>query len=101
MGIVTIEDFEGSGELAFFGEEWGKVKGLFVIGTAVYATCGWRPRRFGDGVDFNVNDVQYLQTVKENNIKKFTITFAHNVLEETVAIRNSVSKSSILSMVPI
>ncbi len=85
MGIVTIEDFEGSGELAFFGEEWGKVKGLFVIGTAVYATCGWRPRRFGEGVDFNVNDVQYLQTVKENNIKKFTITFAHNVLEETVA----------------
>ena len=38
FGIVTLEDYNGSGELPLFGEEWGKHSGMFAIGASVYVT---------------------------------------------------------------
>ena len=38
-GFVTLEDFEGSGELALFGEDWGKWRGIMVEGSTIYITA--------------------------------------------------------------
>ena len=85
MGIVNIEDFEGSGELAFFGEEWGKWRGMFVEGSTVFVRCKFSQRYANSQyIDMRVNDVQYLQTVRDNAIERFTITIDREAIDDSV-----------------
>ena len=84
-GFVTIEDFEGSGELAFFGEDWGRWRGMLSEGCAVFIT-GKCVQRYRDSnyYDFKVSDIQYLQTVKDERIEKITIDVDSEALDETI-----------------
>ena len=85
IGIVNIEDFEGSGELAFFGEEWGKWRGMFVEGSTVFVRCMFSQRYANSQyIDMRVNDVQYLQTVRDNAIERFTITIDREAIDDSV-----------------
>lgn len=84
-GFVTIEDFEGSGELAFFGEEWGRWKGMLVEGSTVFITAKCIQKyRDSNYYDLKIADIQYLQTVKDQRIEKFTITMDSTSIDETV-----------------
>lgn len=84
-GFVTIEDFEGFGELAFFGEEWGRWKGMLVEGSTVFITAKCVQKyRDSDYYDFKISDIQYLQTVKDQRIEKFTITMDTTSVDETI-----------------
>ena len=73
-GFVTIEDFEGSGELALFGEDWGAWRGIMMEGSTIYCTAKC-VARYGNSnyLDFKLSTVEYLQTVKENRLERFTI----------------------------
>jgi DNA polymerase-3 subunit alpha len=84
-GFVTIEDFEGSGEFAFFGEDWGRWRGMLSEGCAVFIT-GKCVQRYRDSsyYDFKVSDIQYLQTVKDERIEKITIDVDSEALDETI-----------------
>lgn len=84
-GFVTIEDFSGTGEIAFFGEEWGKWKGMMVVGSTVYLT-GKCSQRYRDSnyYDFRINDVQYLQTVRDKQIHRLTIVVDSEAIDEVV-----------------
>lgn len=74
MGIVTIEDFEGQGELAFFGEDWGRWQGMLMEGCSVYVKMKSQERFRGTGMyNINVQSVEYLQTVAEHSMTQFTI----------------------------
>ena len=72
--IVTIEDYEGAGEIALFGEESGRWRGMFPLSAAVYikATITQKYNK-STFLDFHINSVQYLQTILENQVKKLTI----------------------------
>ena len=85
MGIVNIEDFEGSGELAFFGEEWGKWRGMFVVGSTIFVRCKFT-QKFPNSpfIDMRIIDVQYLQTVRDNHIEKLTITIDRDAIDDNV-----------------
>ena len=84
-GFVTIEDFEGSGELAFFGEEWGKWKGMLVEGCTVLVKAQFVQRfRGSDMMEMRVTDIQYLQTVKDQKIERLTITVNADKIDDTV-----------------
>lgn len=84
-GFVTLEDFDGSGELAFFGEEWGKWSGMLVEGSTVYITAKCIQRfRGSDYYDLRVQDIKYMQSVREDKIDTFTICVDSNVIDETV-----------------
>ena len=84
-GFVTIEDFEGSGDLAFFGEEWGRWKGMLVEGSTVFITAKCVQKyRDSNYYDLKIADIQYLQTVKDQRIEKFTITMDSTSIDETV-----------------
>ncbi len=74
-GFVNIEDFEGSGELALFGEDWGRWSGMFQEGCAVFITAKCQ-QRFRDSkfVDLKVQNIEYLQTVKDKAIDRITIS---------------------------
>ena len=85
FGIVTLEDFEGSGELAFFGEEWGRWRGMFAEGCTVFVRCKFSQKYPNSKfIDLRVNDVQYLQTVRDNLIERFTICFDSENIDETI-----------------
>ena len=84
-GFVTIEDFAGGGELALFGKDWGDRSGMFSVGSAVYVTAKMQPRfQYSDQMELKVQDVQYLQAVKEKAIDRLTITMTTDLLDEQV-----------------
>ncbi len=73
-GFITLEDFQGSGELALFGEEWGKWKGILDTGCTVMVKAQFVQKyRDSQYKELKITDIQYLQTVKDNQIDKFTI----------------------------
>ncbi len=84
-GFVTIEDFEGSGELALFGEEWGQWKGMLIEGSTLMVKASVVQRyKWKDDLALKITDIQYLQTVKDDNIEKLTITFDADRMDDTI-----------------
>lgn len=83
-GFVTIEDFEGSGELAFFGEDWGRWNGMLTEGCTVMITAQM-VQRFRDSnmKEMRVTSIQYLQTVKDRELEKFTIILDLDKVDDT------------------
>lgn len=85
-GFVTIEDFEGSGELAFFGEEWGRWRGMLSEGCIVYITAKCQQRyRDSNIYDLRVQDIQYMQTVKDKRLERITLSINNNDLTDDMA----------------
>ena len=87
FGIVTIEDFDGSGELALFGEAWGDKSGFFSVGASIYVTAKVKPRfqyQENSPKDLKVMTVEYLQTVKDKAIDRITISMNTDLLDEQV-----------------
>ena len=84
-GFVTLEDFEGSGELALFGEDWGTWRGVMVEGSTIFVTAKC-VARYGNSnyLDFKISTVEYLQTVKENRLEKFTISIDSSIVDDTL-----------------
>ncbi len=84
-GFVTLEDFNGTGELALFGDDWGKWNGWFTEGAAVYITGKMKPRFYNNEVkELKVSNVEYLQTVKEKAIDRLTISVVSDRLDDRV-----------------
>ena len=84
-GFVTIEDFNGSGELALFGEDWGRWNGMFTEGASVYITGKLKPRFMNSNLlDFKVSNVEYLQTVKDKAIDRITISMNSDLLNTQI-----------------
>ena len=82
FGIVTIEDFEGPGEIALFGEDWGKWSGMLTENCSVYIT-GKCDKRYATSNNyyFNINSIEYLQTVKSERVSRFTINVNGNDID--------------------
>ncbi len=87
FGIVTLEDFEGAGELALFGEDWGLRSGFFSMGASVYITGKVQPRfrNNSDGPkDLKVTGVEFLQTIKEKAVDRITIQLTTDLLDDQI-----------------
>ena len=82
-GFVTIEDFAGSGEIPFFGEEWPKWTGWFTEGATLYIKAKIQPRKY-DPKQFEiiVTQIDYMQTIKEKVIQGITITLNTDSLDD-------------------
>ena len=86
-GVVTIEDFEGSGEIFMMGEEWGQRAGMFSIGASVYVTGKVKSRyQYNDNgpKDLKIGGVEFLQTIKEKAIDHITIQLMTDKVDDTV-----------------
>ena len=85
FGIVTIEDFEGSGELRLFSEDWGRWSGMLPEGASVYITAKVQPRwQYSDAVDLKVQNIEFLQTVKERAVDRITISLVTDMLDDQI-----------------
>jgi DNA polymerase-3 subunit alpha len=84
-GFVTIEDFDGSGELALFGQDWGHWNGMFTEGATVYITAKLQPRfRDSNQKELKVTNIEYLQTVKDKAIDRITISLTTDLLNDQI-----------------
>ncbi len=84
-GFVTIEDFDGAGELALFGEDWGRFNSMLMEGASVYITGKLRPRfQNSTLMEFKVSNVEYLTTVKDRSVDRITISIITDLLDEEV-----------------
>ncbi len=85
-GFVTIEDFKGSGELAMFGEDWGRWSGMFKPGCTVYITAKLKPRfRDSNMLDLKIQNIEYLQSIKDKAIDSLTISISTDYLTSETA----------------
>ena len=84
-GIITLEDFTGSGELMLFGDDWLNLNGKFMEGAAVYVTGKMQSRFYNnDQKELKVTNVELLQTVKEKAIERVTISMNTDKLEDQI-----------------
>ena len=84
-GFVTLEDFEGSGELALFGEDWGRWSGMFTEGASVYVTAKVQPRfQYSDIMQLKVQNIEYLQSIKDRAIDRITISLTTDLLDDQI-----------------
>ena len=101
-GIVTMEDFDGSGELPLFGNQWLKYRNFFVEGVPLFIRARMVPRRYNNNIlDLEIASVELLGDVKEKIIEKITIDLRldaidDNLVEElTQIVRNHKGESQL------
>lgn len=87
FGFVTIEDFEGSGELALFGDDWARWNGLMKENYTIFVTAKCQPRyRNSNLYELKVQNVEQLYDVKAYRLERFTISVdASSVNDQTVS----------------
>ena len=84
-GFVTIEDFDGSGELRLFGEDWAANQGMLMPNSTVFVHASMVQRfRDSNTKSLRVKSIQYLQTVQEKNIERFTITIGTGHVDDAI-----------------
>jgi DNA polymerase-3 subunit alpha len=83
-GILTIEDFTGTGEIALFGNDYIEYSKYGEVGMYLFIKAVVEPRnKHVDTLDFKVKSISLLQDEKDNLIKKLCITFPVFELNET------------------
>ena len=87
FGFVTIEDFESSGELALFGDDWLRWNNMLKENYTVYVTAKMTERFRNSGMkELKVQNVEQLYDVKAKRIERLTLTMnAYDITDETVA----------------
>jgi DNA polymerase-3 subunit alpha len=86
-GFVTLEDFQGSGELALFGDDWARWSGFFTEGASVYVTAKVQPRfQYSDIMQLKVQNVEFLQKIKDKAIDRITISLTTDLLDDQVVM---------------
>ena len=82
-GIVTIEDYDGAGELALFGNDWAKWSSFMDIGNSIYISANVQPRQYNPSqFDLRIEAIDFLANVKEGLVHDITISFWLEDLEE-------------------
>ena len=73
-GIVTIEDFNGAGDIMLFDQQWAQYKGMFTQGASVYVKMKCQERWRGTGnYTLNVYGVDFLRDVADKYMSNLTI----------------------------
>lgn len=73
-GIAKIEDYSGSAELPFFGNDWVTYQGYLSEGTFLYIKARCQPKQWRpDELDIKITSMELLSEVKDQLIEKITI----------------------------
>lgn len=85
FGIVTIEDFNGQGELALFGDEWTKWQHMLKEEYIVYITATMRQRfaNAPNSLELVIKSVEFMNDVKDKRIERFTIYIDSTLLQNS------------------
>lgn len=82
-GIVKIEDFNGDGEIALFGNKWAQWQNFFKEGCAVMVHAQVEPRRYNpELLDLVVTRVEFLAEIKTSGISEIVVAVNVENLDE-------------------
>lgn len=75
FGILTLEDFSGTYELAFFGKDYTDFRQYFIDETAIYVKGKVGPQwgKEGNELTFTIQKVGLLEALTENAIRSITL----------------------------
>ena len=75
FGILTLEDFSGTYELAFFGKDYTDFRQYFIDETAIYVKGKVGPKwgKEGNELTFTIQKVGLLEALTENAIRTITL----------------------------
>ncbi len=84
-GIVKMEDFAGSGELAMFGKDWLDFHNCFIEGASLFIRASmvpsqWKPNEYS----MQIKSVELLSEVKDKLVEKITLTVPLESLTPTL-----------------
>ena len=73
-GIAKIEDYSGSAELPFFGNDWVNYQGYLGEGTFLYIKARSQPKQWRqDELEVKITSMDLLPDVKDELVKKITV----------------------------
>lgn len=95
-GIVRMEDYSGSAELPFFGNDWVEWRNYLAVGMFLFIKAKCQPRQWKpDELDIKITSIDLLPDVKDKMIEKITIAAPlASVTEELVAELSSLIKGN-------
>ncbi len=86
FGIVKMEDFHGSGEIALFGDDWAKWRGYFSTGNSLFISARSEPKRWDPAsFELRIGKVEFLSDVKDSRLQRITIIARSDLLDEATA----------------
>ena len=84
-GIAKIEDYSGSAELPFFGNDWVTYQGYLGERTFLYIKARCQPKQWRqDELELKITSMELLPDVKEKLIEKITILIPLSVLNKAL-----------------
>lgn len=99
-GILKLEDFTGSGEIALFGNDYIEFSKYCKIGLTLLINASVQPRKWNENeLDFKVGMIRMLNEEKDKLIEKIRITLPIHDLDEplinelSVLIKNNPGNS--------
>ena len=94
-GVVKIEDFTGSGEIALFGKNYIDYSKYCKPGMYLLISARVERRTYGNALDVNIHSIRLLQDAKDNLIENVCITLPiHGLDEPTVNELSALIKSN-------
>ena len=84
-GIAKIEDYSGSAELPFFGNDWVTYQGYLGERTFLFIKARCQPKQWRqDELEVKITSMELLPDVKEKLISKITILIPLSVLNQAL-----------------
>lgn len=84
-GIAKIEDYSGSAELPFFGNDWVTYQGYLGERTFLFIKARCQPKQWRqDELELKITSMELLPDVKEKLIEKITILIPLSVLNKAL-----------------
>ncbi len=83
-GILTVEDYYGQFEFAFFGSDYINYKNFFQEGLSLMIKGRVQQRRWGEGLEMKIASISLLNDARKNLLKKITIEMNLNVINPSL-----------------
>ncbi|MDR1437155.1 MAG: DNA polymerase III subunit alpha [Candidatus Symbiothrix sp.] len=81
--VIQIEDFSGSGEIAFFGDEFVKYVNYLRPNMYLFIKGTFTPRKYNEQeVDFRIESIRQLADIKETEQVSFTVSLPLSKIDE-------------------
>ena len=89
-GIAKIEDYSGSYEIPFWGNDWVTYQGYLGEGTFLFIKARCQPRQWKkDELELKITSIELLPDVKDELVEKITISIPLSALDSTLIMELS------------
>lgn len=86
-GIVSIEDYSGTGELPLWGQDWATWGSYMGIGNSIYIQARVQPGKYNPNrIDLTIGKIEFLSDVKDQLIESITISCPLTELNDDIVL---------------